>query len=120
MQRKELILGADLNINVIIISTATLISALGVIAAFLKSAEKFINRPKENKESMEELKSETNKKFEKVEKDIKGIKKEQVVQTKCLLAIMDGLKQLGCNGEVTEAKNELSDYLLSQAHDNNE
>ena len=109
-----------LDINVVIQTTATLIGSLGIILAFIKSAEKFLNRPKENREEMEKIKKETGERIEKVEKDIKGMKKEQVVQTKCLLAIMDGLKQLGCNGTVTEAKNELSDYLLNQAHDQDE
>ena len=108
---------SNLDINVIIQSTATLIGAFGVIIAFIKSVEKWINRPNKNKEELEKLKTETEQRFDKVEKNIKGMKKEQIVQTKCLLAIMDGLKQLGCNGEVTKARNDLSDYLLNQAHD---
>lgn len=106
-----------LDINVVIQSTATLIGALGIIVAFLKSAEKYLNRPKENKENMEAFKKETEKRMEKIEDEIKGIKKEQYVQTKCLLAIMDGLKQLGANGKVTEANEELSQHLLNAAYE---
>lgn len=45
-----------LDINVVIQTTATLIGSLGIILAFIKSAEKFINRPKENREEMEKIK----------------------------------------------------------------
>lgn len=106
-----------LDINVVIQSTATLIGALGIIFAFFKSVEKYLNRPKENKENMEAFKKETEKRMEKIEDEIKGIKKEQYVQTKCLLAIMDGLKQLGANGKVTEANEELSQHLLNAAYE---
>lgn len=64
-----------LDINVVVQSVAGLIGALGVIYAFLKSAEKFINRPKENKENMEKFKKDTEDRMEKIEKEIKGIKK---------------------------------------------
>lgn len=106
-----------LDINVVIQSAATLIGALGIIFAFFKSVEKYLNRPKENKENMDKFKTETEKRMDKIESEIKGIKKEQCVQTECLMAIMDGLKQLGANGEVTRAQERLQKHLLNSAYE---
>lgn len=106
-----------LDINVVVKSAAELIAALGIIFASLKSAEKFLNRPKENKENMEKFKKDTEDRMEKIEKEIKGIKKEQCVQTECLMAIMDGLKQLGANGQVTEAQKKLNQHIINNAFD---
>lgn len=106
-----------LDINVVVKSAAELIAALGIIFASLKSVEKYLNRPKENKENMDKFKKDTEERTEKIEKEIKGIKKEQCVQTECLMAIMDGLKQLGANGPVTEAHRKLSQHIINNAYD---
>lgn len=53
----------------------------------------------------------------KQDKDIKQIKEEQCMHTYVLLAILDGLKQQGCNGPVTEAREKLSKHINKQAHD---
>lgn len=53
----------------------------------------------------------------KQDKDIKQIKEEQCMHTYVLLAILDGLKQQGCNGPVTESMNKLSKHINKQAHD---
>lgn len=39
------------------------------------------------------------------------------VLTRGQLAALDGLKQQGCNGRVTEAKRELDDFLMNKAVD---
>lgn len=44
------------------------------------------------------------------------IRAEQHIQSKTLLAILDGLHQLKCNGKTTEAENELKDFLNEKAH----
>lgn len=38
-----------------------------------------------------------------------------MILTKSQLAALDGLKQQGCNGEVTKAKHELDQFLMSKA-----
>lgn len=42
---------------------------------------------------------------------------EQYILTKSMLAVLEGLKQQGCNGPVTKAKEELERYLVQVAHD---
>lgn len=49
--------------------------------------------------------------------DIKAIKEELCMHAYVLLAVLDGLKQQGCNGKVTEAQDELSKHINKQAHD---
>lgn len=51
------------------------------------------------------------------DKEIKSIKKEQCVICYGLLACLDGLKQLGANGNVTDAYNEMEKHINKQAHE---
>lgn len=56
-------------------------------------------------------------KQEKQDKEIKGIKTEQGVICYAMLACLDGLKQLGANGNVTDAFNKLEKHINNQAHE---
>lgn len=56
-------------------------------------------------------------KWEEYDKQIKEIKKEQCMLTYCMLATLDGLKQLGCNGKVTEARERIDKHLNKVAHE---
>lgn len=53
----------------------------------------------------------------KQDSDIKEIKSELCMHAYVLLAVLDGLKQKGCNGKVTEAQDKLSKHINKQAHD---
>ncbi len=53
----------------------------------------------------------------KQDEDIKEIKSELCMHAYVLLAVLDGLKQLNCNGKVTEAQDKLSKHINKQAHD---
>lgn len=48
--------------------------------------------------------------------DIRLMKEEQTMLCRVMLACLDGLKQLGANGEVTQAHEDLSKYLNEKAH----
>lgn len=50
------------------------------------------------------------------EEDIKELRDELCVLSYGMLAALDGLKQLHCNGEVTKAHEMLSKHLNKQAH----
>ena len=50
------------------------------------------------------------------ESDIRDIKKEQQLLTYGMLACLEGLKQLHCNGPVTDARDKLAKHLNEQAH----
>ena len=48
--------------------------------------------------------------------NIKAIKEEQSILTKGVLACLKGLKEQGCNGPVTEAIQDIEEYVNKQAH----
>lgn len=56
-------------------------------------------------------------KQEQQDKEITRIKDEQGVICYGLLACLDGLKQLGANGNVTKAFNKLEEHINKQAHE---
>ena len=48
--------------------------------------------------------------------ELQEVKTEQQVICYAMLACLDGLKQLGANGNVTDAYNKLEKHLNSKAH----
>ena len=42
---------------------------------------------------------------------------ELFILTQCMAAVLDGLKQMNCNGKVTEAQTLLDEYLVKRAHE---
>ncbi len=81
-----------------ILRLAELISAIALIVGFIFGIFKFVeNNKKQNAE-------------------IKKIKNEQTLTMYALRACLDGLKQQGCNGRVTEAINKIDKYLNQTAH----
>jgi len=50
------------------------------------------------------------------EAKLQDIKAEQCMLTYCMMATLDGLHQLGCNGKVTEARSALDKFMNKQAH----
>jgi len=50
------------------------------------------------------------------DKDIKSIKEEQCMICYALLSCLDGLKQLGANGNVTATHSKLEKHLNQSAH----
>lgn len=82
-----------------IIKAAALLSALLAIGAVLYKVFKWMERQKEQ------------------DKEIAEIKKEQCLMCYGLLATLDGLKQLGANGNVSDAYNRLEKHLNKTAHE---
>lgn len=56
------------------------------------------------------------KRQEKQDGEIQTIKEEQQILTYGILACLKGLGELGCDGAVTDAKNEIEKHLNKQAH----
>lgn len=57
--------------------------------------------------------------FEKQEvqdKEIKEIKEEQTILTEGILACLKGLREQGCDGEVTKAISKIETHLNKKAH----
>jgi len=82
-----------------IITAASLITAIGAILAFYNKAYDFVNRQK------------------KQDKLIHEIQEEQAILTYGVLACLKGLKEQGCNGPVTEAVQKIEKHLNEKAHE---
>jgi hypothetical protein len=50
------------------------------------------------------------------DREIDQVKREMGLICYGVLACLDGLKQMGCDGNVTQAKNDLEKYLNKTAH----
>ena len=82
-----------------IIQIAAVLTALGTIVAAITAAVKWFARQKRQDE------------------DIQAIKEEQYILSCAILACLNGLKQLNCDGEVTTAHDKLAKHLNKKAHD---
>jgi hypothetical protein len=82
-----------------IIQTAALVGALGTLGALLYKVFQWIERQKKQDE------------------EIVAIKEEQCILCYGLLATLDGLRQLGANGNVTKAHEALERHLNKSAHE---
>ena len=82
----------------IVLTVASVITALGVILGLFITIHKWVLRQSKQDE------------------DIKSIKEEQKVLTTGVLACLKGLKEQGCDGPVTEAIISIEDHLNKEAH----
>ena len=82
-----------------LIALAELLTALGVIGGVILWCIKFVQRSRRQNE------------------ELKAIRREQTLICYGLLACLQGLKEQGCNGPVTEAMNRIEEHLNQAAHD---
>lgn len=110
----------------VVISIATLLNAILVIINFYLLIKRSSNNMLKEKvkaiisEEMKPIIEDINTlKQHDVENfnDIKDIKAENLLIVSGLVACLDGLNQIGADGDVTRCKAELNKYLLKKAHD---
>ena len=85
-----------------VIKAAALLTALGVIGGAAAWCIKFVQRQQRQ------------------DKEIAAIRKEQTLICYGIKACLQGLKEQGCNGPVTEALNKLDKHLNQAAHEGEE
>jgi SPX domain protein involved in polyphosphate accumulation len=66
---------------------------------------------------LSEIENKINTNHADTEAKIQQTQTELFILTECMAAVLDGFKQLNCNGKVTEAKNNLDAYLMKRAHE---
>lgn len=93
-----------------IIKLAAVIGALTAIFAFVYKGVKWVQVQNQQTVDIRALRQQQ-------EEDIQDLKDEQCLISWAMLACLDGLKQLNCNGPVTEAHNKLEKHLNQKAHD---
>lgn len=82
-----------------IIATASLLTALGVLAGFIFAIYRwYLKQGKQDK-------------------DIAGLKEELTLLCYCMSAVLDGLIQGGANHTVPAAKEKLDKYINKKAHE---
>ena len=84
---------------------SAVIGFLGIVVAVVK----WFLRQKQQDADLEALRCTENK-------DILALKEELCVLSYAMLAALDGLRQQGCNGDVTKAYNVLQKHLNKSAH----
>lgn len=94
-------MGAKMNVT---ITWATVLSAAAVVGAIIALVGYFTRVVK------------WFQKQDGQDKDIKGLKEEQRILTKGILACLRGLKEQGCNGPVSDGIREIEEHLNKQAH----
>ena len=93
-----------------IIKFEAVLGAVLFIGGIILIIYNWTQKPKQNSKDIKSLKAQH-------VSDIKEIKDELCMLSYAMLAALDGLKQLNCNGEVTKAHTKLSKHINEQAHD---
>lgn len=61
---------------------------------------------------LKDLEDKIDSNYTDTEAKMQEIRTELLILTECMRAVLDGLHQQGCNGEVTKAKAKLDSYLI--------
>lgn len=100
---------------------AKLIGSLGVIIGVATAFIKWLNKREKTTEKVEALEEKEETDIEAIKQmhkdDMDKVQNELCVISYGLLAALDGLKQLGANGEVSKAHDKLSKHINQQAHE---
>lgn len=92
-----------------ITAICAMIAAVGGIVALVFKFVRWVDRQKAQDQEIKDVKATH-------EADIKALQEELTAVCYALLACLDGLKQLGANGNVTEAHKTLNKHLNKKAH----
>ena len=93
-----------------ILKLAEIIGACSVILGVIIGGYKLYDK------AMDKL-NELERRITVLEQENKRIKRENALLIKGLQGCLNGLQQLGCNGEVTDTKKAIDDYINNAAHD---
>lgn len=93
-----------------IIKAAAVLTALIAIGTAVYAVIKWFQKQEKQTADIETLRK-------KQSDDMKEMQDELCLISYAMLACLDGLKQQGCNGAVTEAHNKLEKHLNQRAHD---
>lgn len=100
----------------VIIKVGAVIAASSTILGAVVFVVKWVNKQNKQTADIKDLKKHHDEDIQKEAKDIQELRDELCVLSYGMLAALDGLKQLHCNGEVTKAHEMLSKHLNKQAH----
>lgn len=64
-----------------------------------------------------EMESKIDDNHSDTEAKLQEVRAELLIITDCMAAVLDGLHQQGCNGKVSEARENLDQYMRNRAHE---
>ena len=109
-------MNTPITFNGILIVFGTVVAIVAGITAII-AVVKWINSIHDKFQHWDEQ----DMKIEQLQTDINAklqdIKTEQYVLTSCMVAVLDGLHQLGANGKVTQARESLDEYMIKATHE---
>ena len=88
---------------------ASAISSLVALIGFMWTIFKFVNRQKEQDKEIEDIKQT-------LKTEVSALRDELQVITYGILSALDGLKQIGANGNVTDAHDHIQKHMNKEAH----
>lgn len=101
-------------------NVAAVVGALLTIGGVIYAIIKWFQKQEKQTTDIEELKAMHKKDIEETRKkeseDLQAVKDELCVLSYAMLAALDGLQQLHCNGNVTKAHDRLEKHLNQTAH----
>lgn len=104
----------------IVIKIAGLMTAIGGIFGAIYAVFKWFHKQEQQTTDIAALREQHERDMEATHKkeseDMQEVKDELCVLSYAMLASLDGLKQLNCNGEVTKAHDKLEKHLNQKAH----
>ena len=65
---------------------------------------------------LEEMENKIDGNHADTEAKLQEVRAELLIITDCMAAVLDGLHQQGCNGKVSEARENLDQYMRNRAH----
>jgi hypothetical protein len=94
------------------------IGTLTALASFFFGIYKFLKKVvldkiEANKQEIEKLKED----MKLVKEDIEDSKEERLILLKGQLACLKGLKELKCDGPVTQGIKDIEEYMMRKSHD---
>lgn len=91
------------------VSVCALCTGIAGVIALIFKIVRWVDRQKDQDEELRKLKATH-------EEDVDSLEEELTVVCYAMLACLDGLKQLGANGNVTQAHDALEKHLNQKAH----
>lgn len=92
-----------------VITAAAVVGAVIALVTYFSKIVRWVDKQNEQDKEIQNLKKHH-------EDDIASIKEEQTLLVYGILACLQGLKEQGCNGPVTEAIGKYEKYLNQKAH----
>ena len=109
-------MNTPITFNDILFALGILVAIVAGITAII-AVIKWINNAHDRAQKWDNYETEIGELKTDINAKLQDIKAEQYVHTSCMVAVLDGLQQLGANGKVTQARETLDEYMNRATHE---